>query len=492
MTDWNYADVWEIVADVQPTAVAVTQGGRNVTVGRVRPRGGRRGAVPARPRRRPAGQGGGVPVQLAGVHPGHVRRHEGRAGAGQHQLPLRGRRAQLPVGQRRRRGGRLPRHVHRAGRAHPRPRPRREGLAVGRRRLGPVPGLGDPVRGRRQVGHRPRRRTVGPQRGRPLHALHRRHDRDAQGRHVAAGRSVRAAHRRRRAPLRRQRRARGRARRARDEPGRGDAHAGLPADARDGRLHRQHGAGRGRPGVPARGPQVRPGRDARHHREGEGQRRGDRGRPLLAAPARRARRASREVGPELGHDDDLVGCDVERAGEGAAALPPRRHAPRRRVQLLGGARHGRVRLGRRRGGQDGVVHARARREGADRGRAPGRPRVRRGGRAGARPGATRSGTTRTRRSRSARSRRSTACATPSRATTPRSTPTAPSTCWAGARCASTRGARRSSPRRWRRRSRPTTPCTTPSWSASRTPPTASRSWPSSSRSRAHRSRARPS
>jgi acyl-CoA synthetase (AMP-forming)/AMP-acid ligase II len=30
MTDWNYADVWETVADVQPEAVAVTQGGRHV------------------------------------------------------------------------------------------------------------------------------------------------------------------------------------------------------------------------------------------------------------------------------------------------------------------------------------------------------------------------------------------------------------------------------------------------------------------------------
>ena len=58
--------------------------------------------------------------------------------------------------------------------------------------------------------------------------------------------------------------------------------------------------------------------------------------------------------------------------------PPWRHAPRRRVQLLGGARHGHVRVGGRCGGQDGVVHARARREGADRGRAPGRARVRRG------------------------------------------------------------------------------------------------------------------
>jgi fatty-acyl-CoA synthase len=31
MSDWNYADVWETVADVQPDAVAVTQGERNVT-----------------------------------------------------------------------------------------------------------------------------------------------------------------------------------------------------------------------------------------------------------------------------------------------------------------------------------------------------------------------------------------------------------------------------------------------------------------------------
>jgi len=31
MTDWNYADVWETVADAQPDLVAVTQGARNVT-----------------------------------------------------------------------------------------------------------------------------------------------------------------------------------------------------------------------------------------------------------------------------------------------------------------------------------------------------------------------------------------------------------------------------------------------------------------------------
>ena len=31
MTDWNYGDVWETVADVQPESVAVTQGARNLT-----------------------------------------------------------------------------------------------------------------------------------------------------------------------------------------------------------------------------------------------------------------------------------------------------------------------------------------------------------------------------------------------------------------------------------------------------------------------------
>ncbi|HEY6427488.1 MAG TPA: AMP-binding protein, partial [Acidimicrobiales bacterium] len=30
MTDWNYADVWETVADVQPESTAVIQGSRGV------------------------------------------------------------------------------------------------------------------------------------------------------------------------------------------------------------------------------------------------------------------------------------------------------------------------------------------------------------------------------------------------------------------------------------------------------------------------------
>ena len=31
LSNWNYADVWETVADVQPESIAVTQGDRNVT-----------------------------------------------------------------------------------------------------------------------------------------------------------------------------------------------------------------------------------------------------------------------------------------------------------------------------------------------------------------------------------------------------------------------------------------------------------------------------
>ena len=39
MTDWNYADVWEAVADIQPDAVAITQGERNLTWAELRPAG---------------------------------------------------------------------------------------------------------------------------------------------------------------------------------------------------------------------------------------------------------------------------------------------------------------------------------------------------------------------------------------------------------------------------------------------------------------------
>ena len=115
------------------------------------------------------------------------------------------------------------------------------------------------------------------------------------------------------------------------------------------------------------------------------------------------------------------------------------------------ARHGHVARRRRRQGQDGDVHARPRGQGAGRGRPRGGAGVRRGRGTGPRrpqPARLLQGRG---ASRSAPSGCSTACATPSRATTRRSTPTARSTYSGGGRSASTRGARRSSPRRWRRR-----------------------------------------
>ena len=130
---------------------------------------------------------------------------------------------------------------------------------------------------------------------------------------------------------------------------------------------------------------------------------------------------------------------------------PSRHDPGRRVQLVGGPRHGHVRLGRRGGGQDGVVHPRARRQGPDRGRPGGGSRLRGGRRA------------RTRRPQPARllqgrgkvgshlqGDRWRALLDPGRLRAGRCRRHHPPPRAEG-RSASTRGVRRSSPRRWKRR-----------------------------------------
>ena len=92
--------------------------------------------------------------------------------------------------------------------------------------------------------------------------------------------------------------------------------------------------------------EVRPGRDARHHRAGEGQRPRHRGRPLRPPAAGRARCSS----PGRWDLSSLVmiissGAMWSEPVKQAAAGPPSGHAPGRRLQLVGGARHGDVGLG---------------------------------------------------------------------------------------------------------------------------------------------------
>ena len=88
---------------------------------------------------------------------------------------------------------------------HPRPGPERAPLAVGRRRHGACPSWAVPYENAAGTTATPaapdRCAPVGPEPRRPLHALHRRHDRDAQGRHVAPGRPLRPAQRRRLPPV---------------------------------------------------------------------------------------------------------------------------------------------------------------------------------------------------------------------------------------------------------------------------------------------------
>ena len=111
-------------------------------VGRLRPPGQRRGPDAARRRRRRAGQGRAVPLQLPRVHGVGVRHLQGGPRPDQHELPLPRRGARLPLGQRRRRRRGVPRHLHRAHRGHPRPGPPGHHLALGRRRRRALPRRG--------------------------------------------------------------------------------------------------------------------------------------------------------------------------------------------------------------------------------------------------------------------------------------------------------------------------------------------------------------
>ncbi len=225
-----------------------------------------RGAAPARCRARTAASGRAVPLQRQRVRRIHVRRVQGGPRAGQHELSLHGRRAAVPVGQRRRRRRRLPWHLRRHDRGNPGPAPQGAPVVLGGRRQRPVPRLGDAVRGGGRRRGRPRPAGLGPDRRRPDHAVHRRHDRHAQGRDVATGRSRREAHRHPRQPARPGRHRRGTS--VHVHRTRADLPPGLPADARHRQLPVPVDAVAGRQHRDAVRPSLRPCRTARHHRAG--------------------------------------------------------------------------------------------------------------------------------------------------------------------------------------------------------------------------------
>ncbi len=193
MTAWNFATLWEIAADAVGDAPAVVQGDRTVTWREFDRRADGIAATLLDPRRRPPGQGRAVPLQRPRVPRVGVRRLQGRARAREHQLPLRRRRARLPVGQRRRGGRGVPRLVHRprsSASAHRLPKVATwlwvdDGT-------GPCP---DWALDYETAAATPTERVIGAvgtrRRRHPPH-VHRRHHRHAEGRDVAAGLAGRA------------------------------------------------------------------------------------------------------------------------------------------------------------------------------------------------------------------------------------------------------------------------------------------------------------
>ena len=225
---------------------------------------------------------------------------------------------------------------------------------------------------------------------------------------------------------------------------------------------------------------VRCRRTARHPRAREGQRPDHRRRRVRQAHPGRPRRRPRAVGPHQPRRHHLLGRDVVRGDQAAAARPPRRHAADRRLLVVGGARHGQFGLVGRVRRPDGAVPPRARGPGHRPRRPRHRARLRRGrgaGPRGAQPRRLLQGRSQDGRHVPDHRRGAVLGARRLRA---RSTPTVRSTCSAAGRCASTPAARRSIPRRSRRSSRPSTASSTPSWSVSRTNASARRSSPSSS------------
>ena len=197
---WNFADAFEALA--RPPSRRPRPAPRRASTWWASSTAGRR-------RRRRAARHRGRPSRTRSpststTRPSTSSRCRGRsrpAGYGQHQLPLHRRRARVPLGQRRRGGRRVPRRVRRRSR---RCAPGFRGchVAVGRRRQRAVPGLGDAVRGGRDVGApRSGRRRRGDAAATTSYCSTPAARPVPEGRHVAPGRPLRRPRRRQPGPL---------------------------------------------------------------------------------------------------------------------------------------------------------------------------------------------------------------------------------------------------------------------------------------------------
>ena len=444
MSAWNYADVWEAVADVLPDAPALIHGDRTRTWREFDRRADNVGRWLL---------GAGVAHQdkvalylyncseyleatFAAYKVGLVPINTNYRYADDE--------LRLPVGERRRRGRGLPRDVRRPHRGDPPTACPGSAAGCGSTTARPLPAVGDALRGgRRAAGAAPAGRAgtgaVGTRSRRPPPALHRGHHRHAQGRHVAPGRSLRPAERRwvpalRRGGRHRRRPGGGRAERSGDDPA-----ARLPADARHRRVHRHGVPERGRPGGHPHLAAVRSRRAARHRRA----RRstvsiivGDAfARPILAA----LDAAPGAVGPVEPGGGRLLGRDVVRGDQTGPARPPPGNAPDRRLLVLRGHRHGRVGVVGPDGGPHRAVPPGSRGPGDRRRRPDVEPGSGAGRGAGPRGARSHSATTRTRPRRPPPSGTIDGVRYSVPGDYAGSTPTAASNCSAAVRCASTPG-----------------------------------------------------
>ena len=201
---YNLADQWEAVSDRVADREAVVCGRRRLTYAQLEERGQPSGEPPDVRRRRSGRLRRVLPAQRHRVPRDAAGLLQDPGRPGQHQLPLRHRRAPAPARRLGLGGAGVQRGVPaeggrgRSGRPGAAPDARRRAgcrvVAADRHRCARTARLRADAR--RGVARAPGRGR--PRRRRHLRALHRRHHRPAQGRRVAHGRRVLRLHRRRR------------------------------------------------------------------------------------------------------------------------------------------------------------------------------------------------------------------------------------------------------------------------------------------------------